>query len=297
MTTTTSIYEGRVLVTFNEAKHTYTVRVPELTEKKLWFPSITGVLSVMEKAALIPWAAGQVRQYAEKRFAEIARSQSFFQPQEVSNVLAEAEECWKELSKATTIGSLAHRHLHEELKYRSGLRENSPSLTLEANTILQPGISQEMIELANLSIKAGLEFLEENRVEPLMFERVLFSPTHGFIGTADLIARVNGTLSVLDWKTSKAIYPSMFLQLAAYQCCYMEEFPEQTIQNRIVVNIKKDGSGFEFEQKGLESYTEDLEAFLACNQLYRWNRENDKYKKGAAVQALGPLPKLQKEIV
>ena len=51
--------------------------------------------------------------------------------------------------------------------------------------------------------------------------------------------------------------------------------------------IKKDGSGLETESRGLDTYSEDLEAFLACGSLYRWNRLNDKYRPGSPIAVVG----------
>lgn len=281
------LYKGRVLVTFNEARHTYSIRIPELNVEKLWVPSVTGQIGIMDKPALIPWAAGQVREYAEMKLKQTAAGAETIAVREVENILAEAQECWRDLSKATSIGSLAHRHLHAELCYRAGVITERPELTLRANTIMAPDLTQEVVDAANLSIKAGLEFLDAHHVEPIFFERVLWHPDHSYIGTVDLIAKVDGVLSALDWKSSKAIYSTMFLQLAAYAAAFMAEFPEQVIINRIVVNIKKDGTGLETETRGLDTYSEDLGAFLACGDLYRWNRLNDKWRPGSPIQVIG----------
>lgn len=281
------LYNGRVLVTFNEARHTYSIRIPELGIQKLWVPSVTGQISIMDKPALIPWAAGQVRLYAEQRLKQSAAGAETISVVEVENILAEAQECWRDLSKATSIGSLAHRYLHAELCYRAGASTEKPELSVKADTILAPDLTQEVVDAANLSIKAGLEYLDSHHVEPVFFERVLWHPDHSYIGTVDLIAKVDGVLSALDWKSSKAIYSSMFLQLAAYAAAFMAEFPNQVIENRVVVNIKKDGTGLETETRGLDTYSNDLTAFLACGSLYRWNRENDKWRPGSPIEIVG----------
>lgn len=285
----TKLYNGRAIITFNELRHTYSIRVPELKLEKLWQPSVTGVLNVMAKDALIPWAAGEVRLYAEERLHELhgTTEDNELTVRDVENILAEAQECWRDRSKAMSIGSLAHRYLHSEIMYRAGAIKEKPEMTVKADPILAPTFDQPMIDAAAESVKAGIQFLDDHHVEPIMFERVMWSPEYGFVGTADLVAKVDGVMSVIDYKTSKAIYSSMFLQLAAYQNAYMTEFPDQVIHNRYVVNIKKDGTGLEVEKRDLESYSDDLEAFLACLTLYRWNRLNDKYRPGSTIQIVG----------
>lgn len=47
-----------------------------------------------------------------------------------------------------------------------------------------------------------------------------------FGGTIDAIGTLNGNLIILDYKTSKSIYPSMFLQLAAYSILVEKNMPD-----------------------------------------------------------------------
>ena len=61
-----------------------------------------------------------------------------------------------------------------------------------------------------------------------------FSVTYGelslsgnkFAGTIDAIGILNGNMIILDYKTSKNIYPSMFLQLSAYSLLIKENRPD-----------------------------------------------------------------------
>lgn len=283
------LYNDRVIITFNETRHVYSIRIPELKIERAWFPSVSGVLGVIAKPALIDWAAGEVRLYAEEKLHEQfgEDGNKTVTVREIENVLAEAKECWRDRSKATSIGSLAHRYLHAELSYRAGVTKEKPELTVRADPILAPDFTQDMLESANKAIVAGIQFLDDNHIEPVFYERIMWSPEHGFVGTADLVAKVNGVLSVVDWKTSKALYPTMFLQLAAYQSAFMCEFPDQVVKNRIVINIKKDGTGLETETRDLNTFGEDLECFLSCLTLYKWNRANDKYRPGSPIQVIG----------
>jgi len=54
-------------------------------------------------------------------------------------------------------------------------------------------------------------------LEPLAIERTVYCLGCGYAGTLDLYARVKGVLTVLDWKSGKAIYPEAFLQNLAYR--------------------------------------------------------------------------------
>lgn len=282
------LYGGEVLIVFNPERHTYSISVPKLNIKKLWNPGVSGILSSMSKGdALINWAAGQVQLYARQKLAETVTGDTI-SVQDVDHILTEAGECWRTLSSATTIGSFVHRNFQAEMAYLAGVTTERPSRTLTADSILQPDVTQEMLDTANVSLGAVQEFFAQHKIEPIFIERILFSPTHGFVGTADCICKMDGVLSCLDLKTSKGIYPEYWLQTAAYSCAAMEEFPGRVIQERWIINAKKDG-GLDIEKRDLGTYAEDLGAFLACNEIYRWKRANDKYRPGSPIQVLGPL--------
>jgi hypothetical protein len=70
----------------------------------------------------------------------------------------------------------------------------------------------------------------------------------------------------------------------------MEEFGD-VIQDRYVVNVKKSG-GLEVEKRSLDTYSDDIDCFLACRTVYGWKRANDKYRPGSPIQVLGPLDDL-----
>lgn len=66
-------------------------------------------------------------------------------------------------------------------------------------------------------IMAARAFCEANLLGVLATECRVFSDRFGYAGTVDLMARSkSGKVVMVDWKTSKSIYPDNALQLAAY---------------------------------------------------------------------------------
>ena len=55
------------------------------------------------------------------------------------------------------------------------------------------------------------------KFKPLMVEFTVVSHKYGYAGTADLLAEVNGVLTLVDWKTGKSVYREAHLQNAAYR--------------------------------------------------------------------------------
>lgn len=59
-------------------------------------------------------------------------------------------------------------------------------------------------------------WFDRHAVEPLEIERRMVSERRGYGGTPDLIARVDGRLELLDWKTSREVSTEHLVQVAAY---------------------------------------------------------------------------------
>lgn len=289
----TDIYDGRARVTFQEKRHTYSVRVHGVVDK-LWQPSVTGILGVKGKPALTNWAAKRSLEYVAKKLGGYEATQGkppfTVDTKEIHSWLAEAADSWND-SVETTIGSLAHRVFEAEVKFRAGLGPQ-PKLPIVYDPLTMPEYTAMMIDAANLSVNAGLTFLDEHHVEPIMLERVLWSPSTGVIGTTDFIGKIDGELCVADWKTSKRIYPEFRLQLAKYAQMYFEETKVLPLV-RYAINTRKDG-GLEHEKYGVDTYQDDLTAFESCANLYGWDRENSPYSKGTPVQILGNFDEVVK---
>lgn len=284
----TSIYQDRAVVTFQESRHIYSVRVHGV-EGKFWQPSVSGIISIKDKPQLIPWSVKQCCAYIEKKLPGISTDGVVLE-KAVQSLIVEAIDCWKDdAMDAAHIGTLVHRFLWAELSFRAGRLPEAPERPT-VNEILAPQYDTEMIAKANASIDEGLKFFNEHEIKPLLLERVLWSPTEGYIGTTDFIGMIDGELAIADYKTGKRLYSTFSMQLAAYANAYAEEFG--TLPHvRWAINLKRDG-GLEVEKRGLDTYNADLEAFRACRTIYGWDRDNDDWKKGSPIAVLGPLDAL-----
>lgn len=290
----TDIYQGRARVTFRRGPHTYSIRVHGHVDK-LWQPSVTGILGCKAKPALTKWAAKKSLEYVAKKLGEYESSLGAppftVDTKEIHSWLAEAADGWNEDS-ATTIGSVAHSYSYEELRFRAGLTPHQPKFPLEYDPVLKPDFTPAMVDGANSCARAVLQFFDEHHFAPFLMERPLWSPIDGFIGTPDYIGEIDGELAILDYKSSRKIYAEYWAQLAVLQYMFQMEFPDKVIKKRYAVNIPKDGGDLQVEVRGLDTFSSDLDMFMACWALYRWERENDEWKKGTPVQVLGDLDKL-----
>jgi hypothetical protein len=290
----TDIYQGRARVTFTPGRHTYSIRVHSHIDK-LFQPSVTGILGMKAKPALVDWAAKESLRCVEKKLGAYESSLGappfVIDTKEIHSWLAEAADGWREDEAATTIGTVAHRYAYEELRYRAGLAPKRPVFPIAADAVLMPDFTEAMVAATNSSALAASQFFDEHDFTPLLMERPLWSPQDGFVGTPDFIGYVDGELAVVDYKSSKRIYTEYRAQLAALQYMYQLEF-RKVVKWRYAVNIPKDGSALQVERYGNDSFESDLGMFMNCWGLYRWNREHDDYSKGSPIQVLGDLDSL-----
>ena len=72
---------------------------------------------------------------------------------------------------------------------------------------------------------AALDLLRRERnLVPMGAECFVWSRDYGYAGTVDLAADAGGRVDLYDWKTSGALYPEAWLQLAAYATAFTESY-------------------------------------------------------------------------
>lgn len=66
-------------------------------------------------------------------------------------------------------------------------------------------------------IKSFVDWRNEVKPENIAWDVTVFSSKYGYAGTIDYICRIDGKVYIIDFKTSKSIYPSFELQVSAYK--------------------------------------------------------------------------------
>lgn len=280
----TSVYGDRASITFHPARHYYTVTVPGVC-RSLYQPSVTSILKMKDKSdVLVKWA---VRSMTERIDELMPPGDVQISRDKVISIVDVAKESYHQVkSDAADVGSLVHRVLHQLLLSRSGLAER-PTLPVVPDTVLAPNLTPALVEMANKSINAGVRFFDDHDIEVIQAETPRWSPTYGYVGTGDLIAKVDGDMAVLDYKTGKAIYDEYFLQTAAYQKAYEEEFSGEKIDKRVIVNVGRDGR-LSSAERYADTLTDDFTAFRALLYIWRWNQKNGRFPK-EPPRVIGPL--------
>ena len=168
-------------------------------------PSVTTIIGVIAKPALIPWA----------------------------NRLGLEGTVYEDyLKESGKVGTLAHEMIQEDM--------GGPAFAWDRNAYTQDQIDQAEISRKNFELwcKSKPSF------NPEAIEVPLVSDSCGFGGRIDLLARIDGDLWLIDFKTGKGIFPEMEVQVAAYNYL-LDESGYKIKGSRILRFGRAEEGGFE----------------------------------------------------
>jgi hypothetical protein len=139
----------------------------------------------------------------------------------------------------------------------------------------QSGVCPPMPEEGKVRncINAALDWFQQHDIKPLFVEQAQYSRIHKISGRPDFIGLVDGQLSVIDYKSTKALYPEIALQMAAYAKFHEEEWQLPTAEPgkylpavRYGLRLNKETG--EFEARKYDKLDLDFDTFLAAFKIY-----------------------------
>jgi hypothetical protein len=229
-------------------------------------PSVTTILTSIGKPALINWAAKVEREmvvevstelYLEPREKKLTSTQWQMQ---LTNRLGTTKASQKELTRAGDIGTEVH---------------NLVEWTIRGQLMQKVGPSPKIRDAAQWAFMAWEDWQRSVKLKPIAVEQVVYSTKYGYAGTLDLLAEVNGVLTVIDWKTGKAVYSEAHLQNAAYRQA-IREMGHGDPKQGIVVRLPKNIEDPEFEAVVADDEVKSFETFLHVQELWKWMQVKDK---------------------
>ncbi len=221
-------------------------------------PSVTTILEVINKPALGPWYAKEERRYFEAAMLEVLGKPGARDPEYVLAAVAEAvtgvKAAERARQKAAAIGTAVHAGIEWQLRTRLG--EDA-------------GPEPRLPDAAAWAVESWKDWAGSVALDPLAIERVVACGDCGYAGTLDLYARVSGQLTVLDWKSGRAIYPEAFLQNVAYR--HAAERHGMPAPQGLIVRLPKLVEDPAWEVMSVPGSVR-LEDFLAALRLWQWQR-------------------------
>jgi hypothetical protein len=213
-------------------------------------PSVTNIIGILDKPALPRWSAKLVAETAYRMRHALPNMEEA----EAVDMLKGAP--WSKANRAADRGT----DIHAYLEARVNDWEPEP-------------LSGEALRYK----QAADDWFDYYTPELVASELTVFHPRYA--GTGDLWCRIDGRMTILDFKTSKAVYAEAALQLAALWGAYSTvdgSAPPHVGQETdlLVVRIGEDG----YEVKQVADPVMAFDAFLALAIAWEW-RHGDVYRE------------------
>ena len=165
------------------------------------------------------------------------------------------------ISEALEIGNETHKYIEEYILYE-----------------MEDGRHLPKIDKAEKSLTAFAKWDAKFEPEYLDAERKVYCDKYQYAGTVDAVAKINGRVCVIDFKTSKKIYKPYHLQVTAYAQAIkridgLRQWP-------LGIILRLDKLTGEYEQKVFEP-KDHMSTFIKCLELRQWSSlriKNDKDK-------------------
>lgn len=224
-------------------------------------PSATKVLDIISKPALVPWALKVGANWLEKNFffdedssskkTKVYKSRMALEP-----LIKGMKSAYRSKSHdALNIGNITHEWVEAAINWK-----------LEGGDIPKMPKQEEAVN----SIEAFKDWVSQNVVEWKSSEEKLFNRKYRYAGTVDARAIINGEYCVIDWKTSKAVYPEYHLQVAAYAKA-VEDIHGIPVDATYILRCDKATGRFEAVRS--TAIEENFQAFLAALTLHKRMKE------------------------
>lgn len=156
---------------------------------------------------------------------------------------------------ALDIGTIAHKMIEADLRNKE---------------FKMPDTSKEIIDKIENCFLAWIEWKDTVGIQMIESEKSLISEKYGFGGTID-VADVKKVISILDLKTSEAIYPEHRIQISAYGNLWNENFPDKRIQAYYILKLGKNDGSFSYNY--WPELNQEWEVFLCLLKLHQLKKE------------------------
>ena len=195
---------------YDDVKHTYMVG-----DRKV--PSVTRVVDAVFPKYLTEWAATAGADHWRENYGEDA---------DMYNGIRNAH---KQIShKAQEIGLEVHKWIELYIKVK----------------MIDGETATEYPEAVKIPMQNFHDWVESREIEWLACEKKVYSRSWEYAGTIDALAKINGKLCVIDFKTSAKIYKEYYLQVSAY-CNAIGEMMGELPKLGVIVRVDKEEEKFQ----------------------------------------------------
>lgn len=258
-----------------DARHFYDAQYPGLQQGKQ--PGITTIIGVMDKPALVGWAKRETAIAAIRNWDAVRTMVEQYPP----------------------TGDPAQHPAVHFLKATPGYqRDAAADIGTRVHAVAEalakgekPSVDEDTLAFAEAYVRDFLEPMKP-KFHPLYTEAMVYhSGGDGSVlpygGTMDAFCEIDGTVWLIDYKTSKSgAYPETALQLAAGRYAEFigrpgdeKRYPIPKVQKCGVLWVRPEGAQ-------LIEYSvtpQEFQAFTACRLLWHWVHQRAEEVKGKAA--------------
>jgi hypothetical protein len=163
----------------------------------------------------------------------------------------------KILTEAGDIGTCTHYLIQCHIK---GVKPDTSQFT------------KDQIDKAENGFLGFLDWEKDARLSYKLIEFPVISEQYRYGGLIDITATQNGSLYLLDVKTSRNIYPEHTIQIAAYHHAYEEQEQEQ-IHKFILLHVGKHDGSFAAHNIPGPKIAQGWRVFQILRELYNLQKE------------------------
>lgn len=227
-------------------------------------PSVTTYLSVIASRPLMAWMSKN----GVAKLNVLADTVKATFPQEYQAIFEAAKEQWectedtlfwksaKQIGQdAADIGTITHGWIEAHI--------NGKEVTLG-----------QLPKPAQLAISGFLAWEKANHVEYIKTEETFYHCGLDYAGTADCVAKVNGELSMLDWKTSRGVFANYVIQDWLYALADESMHGDRLYRQVIIGRFGKDGSWEApiFKRNDPVGMELAREVIIGCRSIFKMNK-------------------------
>lgn len=253
-TVTKTLYKGDVTIDFYPNSHRYKIK-----GEKTYLISVTSATGIIDKSrVLINWALGltgtYLRQYIETAGGSFTSSELIPVIEEALNQHAVKKE------EAGSIGSIVHDWA-ESFALAKGTDSPLPKLPENVDDKVLRGI------------EAFLGWYTGHSIQFKSTEQMVYSKKYNYVGKFDCVANIDGKNTLIDFKTSKAVYSEQKYQVSGYWGAYEEEYG-QTLDQAVILHFNKETGEVTEHHITREDHNKFYPVFLACLTIKQAEKEN-----------------------
>ena len=229
-------------------------------------PSVTTILGIKDKPALVPWAKRETAACAIRNLDVLTRMVEHGGPEAAVDWLKKIPDYRRDTS--ANLGSAVHAAAE-------AIGRGEP---LEVDEAVRPFVAAYR-----------RDFLEVFRPKFLAVEAMVCSLRYEYGGTADAFVEIDGETWLIDYKTGSGVYPDTALQLAGLARAQFIGRPGDPTQYPIPVATRFGVLHIRPEGARLLPVIVDrstVAAFLDARRLFAWDQGPAKSVIGAPIERL-----------